>query len=195
MYYSDFSQGLMRNPDIINLFTKDFYISPLSLDVDQGNGGQKLALKKGESKLVGDARVRFVDFDFSDVQKGKMVEGGSFTIGVVLEIEKADKKERILPKMKNTGGEIEYIPATSSFAKIEIAIVKIIPDREDPSNSKVELSVRDPAGMTSQKGQETLVVEASIKPFINLVWVGTLTLLLGFIVTVYRRTLEAREKE
>ncbi len=192
MYYSDFSQGLVRNPDIINLFTKDFYISPLSLEEPQKNGTRSVTLRKGESIQVSDVSVRFVDFDFSDVQKGKMLEGGSFVIGAILEIEKNGKKERIVPKMKNTRGEIEYVMAQSSLNKNEFSIVKMMPDREDPSNSKLEFSVRDPQSTSAAKGEETLIVEASIKPFINLVWVGTLTVVLGFIVTVYRRRQEAR---
>lgn len=32
MYYSDFNQGIMRNPDIVSFLTKDIYISPVSYD-------------------------------------------------------------------------------------------------------------------------------------------------------------------
>jgi len=49
------------------------------------------------------------------------------------------------------------------------------------------------AGQPSKS--ETLVVEASIKPFINLVWVGTITLVIGFFITILRRGSEARKNE
>lgn len=195
MFYSEFSQGTMRNPDIINLFTRDFYISPLSLDVPENNPGEKLSLTKNEVKNIDDIKVRFVDFDFSDAQKGKMVEGGTFTIGVILEVEGNGKKEKIVAKMTNTGNDVEYVPVKSSFSKHQFTIVKLMPDRENPSNSKVELSIQDTDDPSKKDEPETLVVEASIKPFINLVWVGTLTMLVGFIVTVIRRTQEARRGE
>lgn len=194
MYYSQFSQGLMRNPDILNLFTRDLYVSPLSLDVPQDNNGKHLILKKDETKEVGDVKVRFVDFDFSDVQKGKMLVEGNFTIGVLLEVEKDGMKEKVTPKMENEGGKILYVPAISSLSKVEFAIVRVMPDRENPSNSQVEISFQNSDNTPNQPDEETLVVEATIKPFINLVWVGTLTMLVGFIVTIIRRTQEAREK-
>jgi len=42
------------------------------------------------------------------------------------------------------------------------------------------------------KREETLVVEASIKPMINLVWAGTITLIVGFLLTILRRSEEAK---
>jgi cytochrome c biogenesis factor len=51
--------------------------------------------------------------------------------------------------------------------------------------------VNDPASGASKPKVETLVVEASIKPFINLVWMGTVTLLIGMILTIMRRVEEA----
>ncbi len=32
MYYSSYNDGLMRNPDILNMITKDFYVAPLALE-------------------------------------------------------------------------------------------------------------------------------------------------------------------
>ena len=39
---------------------------------------------------------------------------------------------------------------------------------------------------------DVLVVEASIKPFINLVWNGIIILIVGFIITIVRRARQAR---
>jgi cytochrome c-type biogenesis protein CcmF len=58
----------------------------------------------------------------------------------------------------------------------------------------VEIGVTDPAGMAGKPKNETLIVEASIKPYINLVWMGTVTLVVGFIITIVRRVQEARDR-
>lgn len=50
----------------------------------------------------------------------------------------------------------------------------------------------EPAGTGSGPKGETLVAEASVKPYINLVWVGTVTLIVGFLVTIVRRIRESR---
>ena len=38
--------------------------------------------------------------------------------------------------------------------------------------------------------KEVLSIEASIKPFINLVWTGVILMVVGFIISVVRRTKE-----
>jgi cytochrome c biogenesis factor len=38
----------------------------------------------------------------------------------------------------------------------------------------------------------SLTIDASIKPFIGFVWLGTLVMTLGFVVSVVRRTKEAK---
>jgi cytochrome c biogenesis factor len=51
-----------------------------------------------------------------------------------------------------------------------------------------------PLSGSQQPRGETLVIEASIKPYINLVWMGTITLAIGFFMTILRRVEEARLK-
>jgi cytochrome c-type biogenesis protein CcmF len=38
--------------------------------------------------------------------------------------------------------------------------------------------------------EEALVVEASVKPYINLVWVGTVVLFVGFVLSLFKRSRE-----
>lgn len=35
--------------------------------------------------------------------------------------------------------------------------------------------------------EESLVINASIKPFINILWAGTAILVIGFFISIYRR--------
>lgn len=195
MRFSSQTNSMMRHPDILNMYTKDFYVSPLSVETPDENGQQALSFLKGETKAYGSLRVTFVDFDFSDVQKGKMLEGGSFAIGVVLDVQTDHGVERIEPMMRNTRGSIQYTPAHVKNSDVEFSIVKLQPNREDPSQSHVEIGVQDPAAAGSHPAAETLVIEASVKPFINLVWMGTITLVVGFAVTVVRRVREAGLKD
>jgi cytochrome c-type biogenesis protein CcmF len=193
MHFSSFNNSMMRHPDVRNMYTKDFYITPLSVEAP-GENSSTLSLLKGESKTIGNVNVKFVDFDFSDMEKGSMLEGGAFTIGVVVEVTVDGKTETLKPLMRNNGGQITYEPATSKTGGIAFSIEKMQPNREDRLKSRVDLSVHDPSVSQSSSKAETLVVEASIKPYINLVWMGTITLVVGFIVTIVRRVQEARGK-
>ncbi|MBI4548880.1 MAG: cytochrome c biogenesis protein CcsA [Ignavibacteriae bacterium] len=193
MRYSSFNNSMMRHPDILNMYTKDFYISPLSVETPEGKKQQTLTLLKGETKNVGSIKVKFVDFDFSDMERGKMVTGEGFTIGVILQAMKDGKITILKPLMKNSGGQVSYIPA--KLDNVELTLLKLQPSREDPTQSKVEISVTDPSELSQEPKGETLIVEASIKPYINLVWMGTVTLVVGFVLTIIRRVQEARSKE
>ncbi len=194
MRYSNMNNSTMRNPDILNMYTKDFYLSPLSVESPGDNAQQNFTFSKGETKEINGIKVKFVDFDFNDVEKGKMVTGeGEVTIGVILQAMKSGKTEEVKPLMKRSGGEMNFIPA--AFGSSEFTIVRLEPNREDPAKSKVEIGVTDHSATANQSKAETLVVEASIKPFINLVWMGTITLVVGFGLTIVRRVQEAREKE
>jgi cytochrome c-type biogenesis protein CcmF len=191
MYYSDYSQGIMRNPDIANLWTRDFYISPVSLDTPEGDDSKNVTLAKGKPDQIGDATVTFEGFDFSDAERAKMMEGQDFMIGANLLVEKAGKKSTIVAKMKNSKGSISYEPA--SFEGMKFTITRTEPNNEDPEKSAVELAV-ETAGSDAPKENrpETLVVEASIKPYINVLWIGTFTILVGLTMTIIRRSRETR---
>jgi cytochrome c-type biogenesis protein CcmF len=194
MRFNNESQGMMRHPDILNMYTKDFYISPLSVETPDQNRGQTYEFIKGESKEISGMQVTFVEYDFNPDEMGKMMEGGGFKIGALFEVAKDGKKEEIKPLMTNDGGNVVFIPVKSSLSPAMFTISKMEPNKEDPSQSKIVVSVNDPSAANQPK-VETLVVEASVKPYINLVWMGTITLLVGFILTIVRRVQEAKSNE
>jgi cytochrome c-type biogenesis protein CcmF len=195
MYESSFTQGLMRNPDIMNLITKDFYLAPLALEEGEEGASRTIRLKKGEESSLDNLKIRFVDFDFPDTEKAAMLEGREVRIGAVVEVREEGKApETLTPGKTFANGEETSLPALYS-GKYEIRMVSMTPDRENPSLSTVELSVAEIASAESggeSADQEILVVEASIKPYINLVWNGVIVMIVGFVITIVRRAQEAR---
>jgi len=198
MYYSKFNDGLMRNPDIINLKTKDFYLAPLALEQPSQSGKpsmEKALLKKGETRKLGPLEVTFLEFDFPVMQKAAMVEGREVKIGATLLVKEYGKKpETITPSQVINGGEAVDAPARYD-GKYEFTIVSMHPDRENPQNTSVEIGMIDLSSANASESEtrgDILVVEASVKPYINLVWSGVIILLVGFIITIFRRAQEAR---
>jgi cytochrome c-type biogenesis protein CcmF len=187
MYYSSYNEGLMRNPDIANFVTHDFYIAPLSLEQKAGTArNEHLRLQRGESGTVGDMAFRFAGFDVPTMTAASMKSGGGVQGSVILEVTEGAKKE--------------FVTLSDSPVRLrgryEVRLAVLTPDFESPQKTRVELVVDQlskPSG--SSGGKDVLVVEASVKPFINLVWAGVLVLLLGFIVTIVRRAREASLKE
>ena len=198
MYYSSYTQGLMRTPDIANLITKDFYLAPLSLDQkgdDSKTSLEKVQLRKGETKKFADIEIMFEDFDFPVMEKAAMLEGRAVTIGARLLVKEYGKKaSEVTPSKLINRGESTDKPARYAD-KYEFVIVGMRPDREAKENSTVEVGIRNLAAHTARSADENkdvLVVEASIKPYINLVWTGVIILIVGLLVTIVRRAQEAR---
>ena len=198
MYYSEFTKGIMRHPDLMNLLSKDIYVAPLSLEEPTGAKEESVEIQKGQATAIGDLNVEFVDF--TNVDRMAMVEGRDFTISAELLVKegKAGKGKKLIASIKGEKGGMEPVPVlygVKGGGEYVFTLSRILPDREDPSKSKVQLSVKYPDDPRTERKGETLVVEASIKPMINLVWMGTVTLVVGFFLTIRRRVQEARQKE
>lgn len=197
MYYSEFTKGLMRHPDLMNLLSRDVYVAPLSLEEPNGPDEKTVDIQKGNEEHVGDLRVDFVDF--KNVDRSAMVEGREFTINAELRVKegKDQKGKKLIVSIRGSQGTMEPVPVSfeAKTGQYVFTLSRIMPDREDPSKSKVELLVRLPEDPTKERRGETLIVEASVKPMINLVWVGTVTLVVGFVLTIMRRVAEARRDE
>ena len=190
MHFSSFDNTTLRHPDILNMYTQDFYLTPLSVESPGDGEGTRVHVLKGETQTIGDLSIRFLGFDFDEDQRGKMVTGEGFTIEAAVQVsDKNGKSDRLTLAMENKDGQVTFTTASPSFSGARFTLTKIQPNPEDPAKSAIDLAVEIP-GQNTMKG-ETLIAEASIKPYINLVWLGTVTLIVGFIVTIVRRVRES----
>jgi cytochrome c-type biogenesis protein CcmF len=200
MYQSDFNNSLIRNPDIVNRLTFDFYLAPLGLDTKEidGDMGSRHTLRRGEQKLIEGYTVTFAGFDFD--QDAHMMGGGGneMVIGVMIDITKEGMNERIVPEVVNRAGEMVFRPASTSDNKLQFNVLSIRPDQANPDQSSVQVEVVA-GGTTLTSGpsatRDVLIVEASIQPYINLVWAGTLIAMIGLVITIIRRSREARPRD
>jgi len=192
MFYSEYSQGIMKNPDIANLGIKDVYLSPMSLESPKPfSDDDVVAFKKGEEKEVKGLKIKFVDFDRSKFSQEAMSEGKDNTIGAEFEVTLDGKTEKIIAEQKMSEGNTDNIPVRLSatdkftFMLTHIAIA---------GESTADLAVIDESNPSVQN-PETLVLTASIKPFINLVWGGTIIMALGFFFSLYGRAKRFKQSQ
>ncbi len=186
MYISDFNKGLMREPAILTLPTKDFYLSPLGYE-ENGNEdqGQDVSLTVGQEKEINGIKINYKEFIKPDI--AAMQSGGNIKMGANLVITQNGKTYSAAPLIKRENGQFEYIPATVDDLNLKIQLKKI-----DPANETADFTVTKTKDMAKTEApKEVLTVEASIKPFINLVWVGILIMVVGFFVSVARRLKES----
>jgi cytochrome c-type biogenesis protein CcmF len=197
MYYSEYSKGLMKNPDIANFVTKDFYLSPMGLVEPEVFSEDELhEMKKGEEKKIENFTVKFDDFDFGNIDMGgKEIQSGNYSIGAKLKVKDNKYSETLEPKIKYTDGNPEYMVAKMSGNNVfGFYFVKMSVKGEDEGGATATIAVVNSNNLSKKpKADETLVLTASIKPFINILWTGTGVLVLGFFISILKRRKELRK--
>lgn len=191
MYISEFNNGLMREPAILNLLTKDFYVSPLGYEEGKtasNQSGTLLNLDKGGSAEFNGVKISFDRFDMPSETMQAMQEGRDFQMGAILSLDFQGKKESFELLRKSVSGQIQFTEYISKAAGLKIQLANL-------TAGKIQISVSNLDGASQQNIQETpkevLSISASVKPFINLVWAGVLVMVVGFFVSVTRRLQES----
>jgi cytochrome c-type biogenesis protein CcmF len=184
-------QGVMRNPDIANFLTNDLYVSPVSLQ-EAGGGhshGTEVALPKGRPVKVGDATLTFVKFEMSAHGTEGMGASG-MKVGSEIQIARGPEKETIVPVMvyvPNAAPELE--PARSSILGAEVRLTAMNAGGMEAGESAVTVEVG--SGQHGGGAEEALIVDASVKPFVGLLWLGFFVMMVGFGVSIAKRSREA----
>ncbi len=180
------NEGIMRTPDIQSFFTHDVYISPSGLEEQTMDSNSNITLHKGESTKIGSVTVKFSAFDMAGHNAGS-TDGGT-KVGVNLEITSGYEKETVVPYVIFTGQQPKYFGAESKLLGGAIQLVSMNIGGMGDGRSVILISIPQEEDHASHShAKETLVVEASIKPFIILVWIGTLLIFVGFIISIQRR--------
>lgn len=193
MFYSQFSQGVMKSPDIAYFSYKDLYLSPMSLEAPNPYPKESMYdLKKGTKTKVNELEVEFVDFDFGNMQKGgKEMGSGNYTLGAIIKVTDGAVTETLNVKTKFVDGVPQPNPIMmESSKKYAFYFLNMSVRGEEDGGTTAVFSIMNSETTTHQHGGETLVVNAAIKPFISVLWTGIVILFAGFIVSIVRRRKE-----
>jgi cytochrome c-type biogenesis protein CcmF len=184
MYIADYNNSLMREPAIKVGMTNDLYISPVGYD--EGNPEEKpMTLTVGQQANVDSVNIKYESFDQPDITK--MTSGGNIKMGTELVVTKDNKTYKVEPTIEGSMGNFQYVPAEIKELNMKITIKKV-----DPNTQKADFAVTKIVEDNQQAApKEVLSIQASIKPFISLVWVGILIMVFGFFVSVARRLKES----
>lgn len=180
VYWSDFNnfEQPYYVPDIKTYITKDLYIAPKSFMFNDFFA--PISLKKGEkinSPWSEQDSIQFISYDMSSMHMGSNQD--HFMFGLILNYYIDGKKYTdtiysILNMKAGSFSPVWKLVPTKDFA---IGFTKFQPE-ENLEKSTVELSF----------GEEVLIADVTIKPFILLVWIGVIFIVAGFIVAVFKYT-------
>jgi cytochrome c-type biogenesis protein CcmF len=187
MFVAEFNNSMMREPDIWVGFLKDFYIEPKGYsDGSESREGSTISFKKGETQNINGADITFNEFDFPPEVRDAMIAGKDFKVGAKFSVKFNGKTEDVETVMQSIGGNREFIPV-----ELKEANIKMIMGNLNAAGS-VELKVSSLDGSAGNiPSKEVLSIEASVKPFISLVWIGVLTMAAGFLISAFRRSKES----
>jgi len=192
MYISDYNNSLIREPAILNLFSKDIYLAPLGYDEGTNTGTdphtEVVKFQKGVTTEYQGSKITFDKFNMSPETMQLMQEEKDFQIGAVLTLEANGKTEEFELLRKSVSGEAvftEYVSENSGL-KLQLASLtaELIEVSISPLNDTHDHSMDKPK-------EEVLSVTAAVKPYISLVWIGVIVMVLGFFVAVARRLKES----
>ncbi len=183
-YWSDYSQAYMVAPSVVNAPAEDLYISPIQIIPPNGGGqsnGDQITLKKGETVTYNDKRFHFHGYDMGD----HAMSGGSIYIAAIIDVLSAEgeKIETVKPAISVRGNKRENhsVNLTASGENVSIQGINV-------DTGTLALHISEPAsGDQPFANREILAAEVSIKPFINLLWLGTVVMILGFITAIVNR--------
>ena len=194
MFASTYTNSMMRNPDYASGLFEDFYIEPVSTEHTgiTDHSHTMFQLRKGEAQQIGGYTVTFEKFDMGAHGADGMTSGGGFAIGALLTIEKDGKKEQVTPVTMYVNGQ-QPKPAEAKLKDGTLGFQMLgmqVGSATNPSLIQVNVTGLTDWGLLKDEQPsetETLVVEASLKPFMNGVWAGAGLMLLGLTLSLIRR--------
>jgi cytochrome c-type biogenesis protein CcmF len=137
---------------------------------------------------IGNAEATFVGFDMSQQPPAGGV--GTMAVGAKVALSGRNGREVLTPVTLFAANEapvFKGVPSRILNGTVQLIAVKVGMGGDD--RSAVTMQV-ERGGAVSQS-REILVVEASIKPFINLLWGGALVLMAGFLLSILKRSKES----
>ncbi|MBN1447504.1 MAG: cytochrome c biogenesis protein CcsA [Bacteroidetes bacterium] len=194
MFVSNYGgqEQIMRNPGIARFLTTDVYVEPQALFEADPEGGKRFVFTKGQTFAYGGYNITFLDFDMNNTRSSD-----AFNLGGIFRVEKYGEQAQELLSRRITGPQgVTLESAVTEAGDLQIELLRMTPNQDDLALSQLEVRVKNPKIPVDPKDlRETLVVQASLKPFMSFVWAGIIILIVGFIVAWSRRTKEARKLE
>ncbi|MBD3226271.1 MAG: hypothetical protein GF313_16200 [Caldithrix sp.] len=188
-YWSDYSQAYMVAPSVLKNVTQDLYVSPIQIIPPNQNKGEskELVIKKGQKIQYGDYALHLKGYDMTT----HAMNDGNIFLAAIIDVYNTDGQlmETIEPGLTMRGNKRELQSATlpNSNQTVQIKGVNV-------EASSLALSIFKPNKNTDPSaGKEMLAAEISVKPFINVLWLGTVVMVMGFLVAVVNRSKKMNE--
>lgn len=187
LYMNEYSRSVMSEPFVKEGFFNDTYISLLQKMDGASVKANSLTIQKGQQKDFADYKVRFKGFEM-----GQDPETGEYLVSAVLDIEKNSKSIEVKPALLIKGEHRHSQPVRLSAIGEEGANISVSLVSMSVEEKMVEISF-DGLDLPQKAMQpDQIVVEVSHKPFMGIMWIGTIILTLGTLLAMRKRNEELK---
>jgi len=186
LYNNSMSREMMSEPYVRGGLFNDVYLSLMQkLNDDHVHDVSTLSIIKGEQKLFAGYDITFKEF-----QMGSHQNTNQFELRAVLQVKKGDHDHEIKPGLLVEGGSQSPLVAEMPGGdNVTVSISSLNAETKQVELSFVGLQPQTHA--TNQQNAQ-VVIEVSQKPFMGVLWIGTILLTVGTILAMIRRSEEMK---
>jgi cytochrome c-type biogenesis protein CcmF len=188
LYYSEYNQGVMREPHIKVLPLKDMYLSPMELQGAQAaeHRHPELELAMGETKEIGGYHITFEKFEM-----GQHSESAAMMVGAVLNVPMDGVVHRITPTISfNRDGQREPSPATLpalANASGGAAAPAVILSAMQVEGKRILLEFHGFGDEEPAAQAASLLLEVRMIPMMMVIWTGVVLIIAGSLLAFFKR--------
>lgn len=174
--------GLVSSPDSKHYLTHDIFTYVTStIDKEQMKDTTSFTtqkVKKGDSLFFANGSMVFEGFDTAVHNPNYVKEPGDIAVFAKLKVYNSRGMKLLTdPVFVIRGNDILHLTDTLTEAEL---ITRL--DRIDPKDGSAEISFKSAGGM-----KEYITMKAIIFPYINVLWFGTVVMILGFAISLRKR--------
>jgi cytochrome c-type biogenesis protein CcmF len=170
--------GLISSPDSKIYLNKDLYTYVAAMNDfsdPEWKEDETYELSKGEQFHVADFVAYFDGVEVLKELDGYTLKEGDVAVRAKIRVLDYDVEKLLEPTFIIRDKQVGKLPVTDSELGIKISLENILPEQ-----NKFVFKV-------NQYQKDYVVLKAIVKPYINVLWIGTIVMLLGFTVAIYRR--------
>lgn len=170
--------GLISSPDSKIFIDKDLYTYVAAMNDSEDPEWKEdeiYEVAPGEQFHVADYVTYFDGADVLNELDGYVLQEGDVAVRANLRILDYDVEKLLQPTFIIRNNQVGKLPVVDNELGIKISLENILPEE-----NKFVFKV-------NQYQKDYVVMKAIVKPYINVLWIGTLIMITGFCVAIYRR--------
>ncbi len=190
VYWSNFNdwQSPFLEPGIFAKMEKDIYVAPIAVETNFNM--ERLVLMKNElGQIPIDRNVNFT-IESLNMDEVATLNDGRIVFNTIVKTEQNGESslDTISTRIDPNTWEGNFEDwETLDKVGLDVNMIRILRDMNDVSRSKLEFYFKK-TGEPMPEPIDVFTFDVTLKPFINLVWVGTIASVIGFLMALTRYT-------